>query len=190
MSSESIVLPASGQPVRLRAPGLAVICVADDSDAARVTLSGAIEHPGGPAELVFAHPRGVACLSGELVLGANTSEFLIQSCRPLDQRRETFRVGVIGSTQLTRGDRSVYEVDLKDLSPQGARVVSATAMELGEPVTVALHLDGRGITVTGRIVRVDDRGYGIRFDPLSPGDDDRLSRFLTEQQRRRVRVRY
>lgn len=188
--SEPIVLPASGQPVRLRAPGLAVICVASVSDADRVTLSGAIEHAGGPAELVFAHPRGVACLAGELMPGAPTSEFRIQGYRPLDQRRETFRVGVTGRTRLTRGDRGTDEVDLKDLSAQGARVASTTAMELGEPLTVALDLEGHEIVVSGRVVRVDDRGYGIRFDPLSPGDDDRLSRFLTEKQHRRVRVRY
>ncbi len=190
MSSESIVRPAAGQPVRLRAPGLAIICVADVSDDDRVTLSGAIEHPGGPAELVFAHPGGVGCLSGELTSGERTSEFRIHAYRTLEQRRETFRVGLTGRTRLTRGGESTYEVHLKDLSAQGARVVSMTAMELGEAITAALDLEGSEVTVTGRVVRVDDRGYGIRFDPLSPGDDDRLSRFLTEQQRRRVRVRY
>jgi hypothetical protein len=189
MSRDSIVLPLAGQQVRVRAPGVSLVCSVVTSDAHRLVLSAQVDHVDGPAEVVFAHSLGVACLTGHLVPLASGSEFRIDGITPLEQRRTAFRVGIAGPVRLTRRDGSVQDAELKDLSVEGARVLSSAATPLADPVTVVLTLPDGELTVTGRVARVDDRGYGIRFDPLSRADETRLSRMLTAEQRHRVRVR-
>jgi len=189
MPSDSTPLPALGQQVRLRAADLSVICSVAASDARALTLSGPIEHPGGPAEVIFAHARGVTCLSGELTVAAAGNRFAVERSQLLEQRRETFRVPVSGRTAVTREDGTMEYFELKDLSVEGARVLSGTPMKLGEPLSLVLTLNGRDLGVSGRVARVDEGGYGIRFDQLARSDESLLNRYLVEQQRERVRTR-
>lgn len=106
-----------------------------------------------------------------------------------EQRRGTFRVGLDHPVLVRRGGSGAVHARLRDLSIDGARLMGDLELRLGEPISVALSLDGDGLELSGRVVRVGDLGAGIRFDALKPVEESRIARFLTEQQRRRGRPR-
>lgn len=81
------------------------------------------------------------------------------------------------------------EMELHDLSVGGARLVGDLRTLLDEPLTVAIALGDEQVEVAALVVRVDDRGCGVRFEPLTRAVESRISRFLTDEQRRRGRPR-
>jgi c-di-GMP-binding flagellar brake protein YcgR len=111
------------------------------------------------------------------------------SSSPFPQRREAFRVGLPDKAIVQRAFGETASFELRDLSVAGARLVGASRLELDEPVTITLGLHDDEVQVTAVVVRLDTRGCGVRFGPLTPAVENRIGRFLAEEQRRRVRTR-
>ena len=83
------------------------------------------------------------------------------------------------------------EFDLRDLSVGGARLLGPTRLDADEPVSVYIALGEEVVEISARVARVDvhGHGYGVRFVALAPAVENRISRYLTAEQRRRVRAR-
>lgn len=111
------------------------------------------------------------------------------SSSPSEQRREAFRVGLSGRARLQRATGETLEYELRDLSIGGARLVGGIGLEVDEDVTIALELHDEELTVAARVVRLDAHGCGVQFGRLARALETRISRFLAEEQRRRVRPR-
>jgi c-di-GMP-binding flagellar brake protein YcgR len=108
---------------------------------------------------------------------------------PPPQRRDAFRVGLSGRARVRHGLGETAEFDLRDLSVGGARLIGDSSLELDERLTLAIGLDDDVVEVAAQVVRLDARGYGVHFRDLTPAAESRISRWLTDEQRRRVRPR-
>lgn len=108
---------------------------------------------------------------------------------PFQQRREAFRVGLSEPARVERALGEMARVKLRDLSVEGARLTGGPRLDLEETVTIEIRLDGEEVTLTAQVVRLDAHGCGVRFRSVTPAIENRISRFLTEQQRRRARPR-
>ena len=84
------------------------------------------------------------------------------------QRRDAFRVGLPGGARVVRAGGPAVALELRDLSVSGARLVGDASLELGEPVTIAISLDGDAVEVAARVVRIDSSGCAVRFGALAP----------------------
>ena len=111
------------------------------------------------------------------------------SSSPYEQRREAFRVGLSGRARVERAFGETAEYELRDLSVGGARLIGEVRLNLDETVTVTVGLDDEELTVAARVVRLDAHGCGVHFSPLARAVESRISRFLTDEQRRRGRPR-
>lgn len=111
------------------------------------------------------------------------------SSSPSPQRRDAFRVGLSGRARVRRAHGATAEFDLRDLSVGGARLIGGPPLELEEELTLAIGLRDEEVVVTALVVRLDAHGCGVRFDPLPTAVENRISRFLADEQRRRVRPR-
>lgn len=111
------------------------------------------------------------------------------SSLPPEQRREAFRVGLSQRARVDRASGETAEVDLRDLSVGGARLIGGPPLELGEVVTVAIGLREDEERLPARVVRLDEHGCGLHFEALPPAVENRISRYLTDKQRRRGRPR-
>lgn len=111
------------------------------------------------------------------------------SSLPSEQRREAFRVGMSGRARLQRARGEAAEVDLRDLSVGGARLIGGPRLELGESVTIAIGLREKEVLLPARVVRLDEQGCGVHFEAFAPAVENRISRYLTDEQRRRGRPR-
>ena len=105
------------------------------------------------------------------------------------QRRDAFRVGLAGRARVRRASGETAEFDLRDLSVGGARLLGPTDLEGDERVTIEIGLGEEVVEVCAHVVRLDVRGCGVRFGGLAPAVENRISRYLTDEQRRRVRAR-
>ncbi len=108
---------------------------------------------------------------------------------PFEQRREAFRVGMSGRVRVGRAGDDSAKFELRDLSVSGARLIGDVRLDLDEMVTIALVLQDEEVTLTARVVRLDDHGCGLQFGSLPRAVENRISRFLTAEQRRRVQPR-
>ncbi len=180
-------LPQSGQQVRLRTvEGLEAFCPVLARDERRVLLG--VEAPASDdAEIVYSHPHGVICLVGSIPPGAECVAFRIRGQRTLDQRRNAYRVALERPAQVRRPGGVMSAVTTEDISVRGVRVLSDDPAAAGEAVTVTFPLADEPISLDGRVIRPDARGYSIEFEPLPRAVDDLLSRFVTDAQRRRLR---
>ena len=111
------------------------------------------------------------------------------SSSPFEQRREAFRVGLSGRARVERGSGETAEYELRDLSVGGARLIGDVRLRLDETVTMVVGLHDEEFTVPARVVRLDAHGCGVHFGPLPRNVENRISRFLTDEQRRRGRPR-
>mgnify|MGYP003349381161 FL=1 len=113
----------------------------------------------------------------------------------LDNRRsaERFRletalvrvvVGAHGSTPETKG---FFEGHAYDVSDSGLRLELDSALPVGTPVDVELHMPGLGsaIHLVGRVARVFDeiddpgpRRMGMNLSGRTPADSERFTRLL------------
>ncbi len=106
------------------------------------------------------------------------------------QRRDAFRVGLSGRARVRRALGELAEFELRDLSVGGARLIGFKPPDLEESITLEIGLhDGEVVTVEGRVVRLDAHGCGVRFTALPAAVENRISRFVTDEQRRRGRSR-
>ncbi len=113
----------------------------------------------------------------------------MSSSSPSRQRRDAFRVGLSGRVRLQRASGELQELSLRDLSVTGARLVGGLGLEIDEPVTITFALGDEEIELSAHVARRDPHGCGLRFGPVPRAVENRISRFLTEEQRRRVRPR-
>lgn len=111
------------------------------------------------------------------------------SASPSEQRRDAFRVGLAEPARIHRALGEVAEFEMRDLSVRGARLSGGVRLDLEETVTIEMRLDGEEVAVAAQVVRLDAHGCGVDFRSLTPAIENRISRFLTEQQRRRARPR-
>lgn len=188
----SITLPFAGQEVRLRLADLDVLCEVLTRDEERLMLAVALDRAAdADAEVVFSHPCGVVSLVGTVAPGAECAAFRIASQRTLVQRRDAFRVPLVTPARLRLpgggGDDDEVQATTVDLSVRSARVLTSAQVEVDDCVTLELELDTAVLSLPGTVVRRDDGGFGMRFDPLSRAVDDQLSHFLTAEQRNRMK---
>lgn len=79
--------------------------------------------------------------------------------------------------------------ELTDMSASGCAVRTATALPVGNAVSVAVRIVGNDMTLSGKIVRAwrSDEALGehagIQFDPLPAGTTAIINRYLVEQLR-------
>ncbi|MDP9376353.1 MAG: PilZ domain-containing protein [Actinomycetota bacterium] len=182
----AITLPASGQEVRLRLADFNELCEVLASDEQRLTLAVAL-HQEGEGEVVFSHARGVVALVGRVQAGAECASFRILGQRRLTQRRDAFRVSLARSALVSIGGRAAIEAVTADLSVRGVRLIVGCQPPLEREVRVELDLGGDKLWVTGVVVRHDHDGFALAFRDLQRPDDERISRFLMEAQRQRLR---
>ena len=108
---------------------------------------------------------------------------------PFEQRRDAFRVRLCGRARVERASGEIVEFELRDLSVTGAGLFNGPRLEVEERLTVVICLPEEEVVVEAEVVRRDAHGCGVRFGPIAPGAENRISRFLTDEQRRRVRPR-
>ena len=111
------------------------------------------------------------------------------SSSSFEQRRDAFRVGMTGRARVQRSSGESAEYELRDLSVGGARLVGGVSLELDETVTIVFSVNEEAVTVAARVVRLDAHGCGVRFGQLARALESRISRYLTDEQRRRARPR-
>ena len=91
---------------------------------------------------------------------------------------------------MRRASGEATEFELRDLSVGGARLLGAMQLELDEPVILEIGLGEEVAKLGARVARLDEHGCGVRFGPVSPAVENRISRYLTDEQRKRVRPRH
>ena len=106
-----------------------------------------------------------------------------------EQRREAFRVGLVGVAHVRRRSGEVLSFELRDLSVRGARLLGAATLDVDEALEIELPVGEERIVVAARVVRCDAHGCSVRFHSLSNAPESRIARFLTDEQRRRGRPR-
>lgn len=94
-----------------------------------------------------------------------------------------------GRARVRRASGEATEFDLRDLSVGGARLLGPTRLDPDERVTIEIPLGEEVVEVSARVARLDVHGCGVRFGALAPAVENRISRYLTAEQRRRVRTR-
>ena len=105
------------------------------------------------------------------------------------QRRDAYRVTVSGRARVQRASGETTEFELRDLSVGGARLLGPTRLDPDEPVTVEIPLGEEVVELGARVARLDVHGCSVRFGALARAVENRISRYLTEEQRGRVRPR-
>lgn len=181
----AITLPASGQEVRLRLAGIDRLCEVLTSDEQRLMLAVALTQEG-EGEVVFSHPRGVVALVGRLQSGAECATFRILGQRRLAQRRNAFRLALVRSALVSIDGRPAVDAVISDLSVRGVRLTVACQPPIEREVRIELDLDSYKLWVTGVVVRHEEDGFAVAFNELRRAEDERISRFLMDEQRRRL----
>jgi hypothetical protein len=80
----------------------------------------------------------------------------------MQQRAERFQVEL--SVQLF-ADGQERRVALADLSRSGAFLNLTPSRPVGEAVAVAMFYEGRQLAASATVVRIDERGMGVAFEP-------------------------
>jgi len=100
-------------------------------------------------------------------------------------KRQQARISLAAPVKLSDPDgQRVIDATLLNISWGGASVRSAEPLgEAGRPISLHLPVKGaQTIRILANILRVEDTAggavYGLRFDSLEPGDEDRLQEIL------------
>jgi SAM-dependent methyltransferase len=67
-----------------------------------------------------------------------------------------------------------------DLSLDGMWLATATALEMGAELALTIHVPGRSIQVSGKVVRLGSEGVGLAFIDMHAEDRKYLRRFVNE----------
>jgi hypothetical protein len=110
----------------------------------------------------------------------------------LYNQRRSFRVSVHIEGHAWLGGAAAERVPLHidDLSTGGCAAWAPAPLEIGAQVDLQLALPERGLRAQARVLRADRadpdapqrQRYGLRFEGLSPGDEDRIQRVVLAQQ--------
>jgi c-di-GMP-binding flagellar brake protein YcgR len=110
----------------------------------------------------------------------------------LYNQRRSFRVSVdIEAHAWVQGPMAArLPLHIDDLSTGGCAAWAPAPLEIGAQVDIQLALPERGLRATARVLRADRtdpaaphrQRYGLRFEGLSPGDEDRIQRVVLAQQ--------
>ncbi len=87
-----------------------------------------------------------------------------------DDRRHNARVAFNATVDLDFTGRKYNGCETENLSTKGVLVLGITDRALGDTGAIALHLSGTShdisLTMRGEVVRLEDKGIGIRFTEI------------------------
>ncbi len=182
--------PLPGHPIDVVIPGgwrLPVQCheATAPGDVLLQPFGEEVILPGGtelPASLEWRSARGLVRREGVLRQAANgfilsqAADAVVMQRRNFARVRAQVRVAIPGHDLLT---------NTVDISAGGMLLENAATLEIGETVRFSIGLpDQMDLQASGEVVRATSFGHrAIQFDPLPRNDEQRLTRFVFQQER-------
>lgn len=197
--------PAAVVPIAVHASAAAWTLVTANSlpDGARVGAVARVEI--GQDEGMYRFSGVVTALRTHSVGDGDAAETTMELDAPgavhVFNQRQGYRIGVrIAASARTMDDssglppRDRIALSLHDLSVGGCRAHSEAMLPVGATLDLSLELPGWTVRAQGSVLR-EGRShdgqppvYGIRFDRIGAADEDRIHRYVLEQQREELQV--
>ena len=132
--------------------------------------------------------RGLARLDGVLTAATGSLRFLETGAEVVMQRRRSFRVSCAAKVTIAGSARGPVLAEAVDLSVGGMLLARADSLSVGDEVRFAVTLgEGEILVGGGRVVRATPFGHrALSFQDLTDSQEQRLSRFIAELQRRAI----
>ncbi len=184
--------------------------VVESEDDAQVLLSLATKVPAGlervldrPVRIECITARGIQRVTGHAAWTPAEPEQLriTKEDDDLIQRREAVRVQAVAPAVVTvlamppAGDGPAAAapsgpVKTTSLNVSTTGVLLRAELPMGTQLRVELELEPGEppVVLTGRIVREERDEKGVCIEDISPADQNRLNRFITEKQRAELRM--
>jgi hypothetical protein len=157
-------------------------------------LEGPPQLPAGielwEATIEWRSERGLARLEGVLSDTTGALRFLETGGEVVMQRRRFFRVSCAAKVTIAGSAHGSVLTEAVDLSVGGMLLARADSLSVGDHVRFAVTLgEGEILVGGGSVVRATPFGHrALSFHDLTGSQEQRLSRFVAELQRRELRA--